>query len=149
MKLQISSSLTWWYKVVLPGVVVLFNIAFIFACVFYLPSRYSDFYIVVIPFSMITSTIFIWPLVQLKKVLVDEASIEIGEGNREQKVNLNQINDISRFAFYFFRITYNDGILERKILVMPKISEFVVTMGMGQVESFELLKRLVAKSKQM
>lgn len=147
-KIQVTSSLTKIYRTVLPTVVVAFNVLFIGLCIFYFPSRYIGFYIVVIPFFLVASGVFIWPLVQLKEIFLEDSHIEVRSAAKKTIVRLAQVTAISRFAFYFFMVEYSDTYMHHRILVMPKFSEFMMTLGMGEIESFRLLRERVAKSKQ-
>jgi hypothetical protein len=146
-KLKISSSLTFLYKYIIPVVVLVFNVVFTILVMFYFSRPYYEAHVVLLPFFIVSSILFVWPLVRLKELTIDETVMEIGSGESKVNVMMSEVIDISRFVFYFYKISYIESTKIKSIIVMPKISEFMLVLGFGEIESFRILRNLVDNAK--
>lgn len=141
IKNKLSSRLTFIYKYF---VITFFTLIFFFLTIslsFHLIQLEKSVVIVLMFFTFLFILSAI-PLVKLKFISYNNSFTRIKGFRNELIIPNKQVKNIKRYMFYFYKLTYNNGI-DRSIIFMPHISEIMINI-IGKPRSVKKYQNIIS-----
>ncbi len=141
----LSSSITIFLKLLLIPFYVASTVALFLATVFFLPTKYNDLYIVVVPFWTVLASFAIYILSRVKVVCFDSESLIIFKGKDETRIDLNHVSSVGAVYPLLYKIRFIEGGVKRSVLFFPRLGEIVFKFKVKN-SSIDRLKKIITRS---
>lgn len=86
--------------------------------------------------------LIVYPLTKLKTIFYDENHTFIHSGKKIKKILNNNIQDVRRYLFYFYRVFYYENSLLKKTFFLPHITGVFIRFW-GKPKSIKKYKEII------
>lgn len=143
---RLSSRLTFIYRFIIPIALIIIWVIFAICCILLLPKKYTDFNLVFLPLSALLLISMIIPFWRLRSVFFDDKCVRITDGRRVlNEVSLEDVVSIDRSFYFFYKIILSRDNKTQSYLMLPKIEEVTMTLGVGDGASIKGFRRVIKR----